>query len=43
MARKRRSVSERAYAERIGRSRVSVQDMKRKGKLVLHADGSIDP
>jgi transposase len=43
MARKRKGVSEREYAERIGRSRVAVQDMKRKKKLVMHADGSIDP
>ena len=42
MAGKRKGLSERAYAERIGRSRVAVQDMKRKNKLVLFGDGSID-
>ena len=43
MARQRKGMSEREYAERIGRSRVSVQDMKRKNRIVLHPDGSIDP
>ena len=39
---KRDGLSEREYAERIGKSRPAVQEMKRTGKLVLFPDGSID-
>lgn len=35
-------LSERQYAEQIGRSRPAVQKMKRAGKLVLFPDGSIN-
>ncbi|WP_424931905.1 hypothetical protein [Amaricoccus macauensis] len=35
-------MSERQYAERIGLSRGAIQKAKAAGRLVLHADGSID-
>lgn len=37
-----RGMSERAYARHIGKSRGSVQKLRAMGRLVLHADGSID-
>lgn len=37
-----RGMSERAYARHIGKSRGSVQKLRATGRLVLHADGSID-
>jgi hypothetical protein len=36
-------MSERDYAARVGRSRGAIQKAKSAGRLVLHADGSIDP
>ena len=39
---KRQGLSERAYADRIGRSRSAVQADRRVGRLVLFDDGSID-
>lgn len=38
-----KGMSERQYAARIGMSRGAVQKAKAAGRLVLHADGSIDP
>jgi hypothetical protein len=35
-------MSERTYAERIGLPRGAIQKAKAAGRLVLHADGSID-
>ena len=35
-------MSERGYAARVGLSRGAVQKAKEAGRLVLHADGSID-
>ena len=36
-------MSERQYAAYVGLSRGAIQKAKRTGRLVLHADGSIDP
>lgn len=36
-------MSEREYARRAGLSRGAIQAAKRSGRLVLFADGSIDP
>ncbi|MEJ5234127.1 MAG: hypothetical protein WHV64_18155 [Geminicoccaceae bacterium] len=36
-------MSEREYARRVGLSRGAIQKAKRSGRLVLFADGSIDP
>jgi hypothetical protein len=36
-------MSEREYAARAGLSRGAIQKAKAAGRLVLHADGSIDP
>ncbi|KNX40684.1 hypothetical protein ROE7235_03911 [Roseibaca ekhonensis] len=36
-------LSERQYAARVGLSRGAIQKAKAAGRLVLHADGSIDP
>ena len=36
-------MSEREYAARVGLSRGAIQKAKAAGRLVLHADGSIDP
>ncbi|MGC9420093.1 MAG: hypothetical protein ACP5DC_10340 [Halothiobacillaceae bacterium] len=36
-------LSERQYAARVGLSRGAIQKAKDAGRLVLHADGSIDP
>jgi hypothetical protein len=36
-------MSERDYAARAGLSRGAIQKAKAAGRLVLHADGSIDP
>src|SRR6056297_2678923 len=36
-------LSERQYAARVGLSRGAIQKAKTAGRLVLHADGSIDP
>jgi len=35
-------LSERQYASRVGLSRGAIQKAKEAGRLVLHADGSID-
>jgi hypothetical protein len=35
-------LSERHYAARVGLSRGAIQKAKAAGRLVLHADGSID-
>ncbi len=35
-------LSERQYAARVGLSRGAIQKAKATGRLVLHADGSID-
>ena len=35
-------LSERQYAARVGLSRGAIQKAKEAGRLVLHADGSID-
>jgi hypothetical protein len=36
-------MSEREYAARTGCSRGAIQKAKAAGRLILHADGSIDP
>lgn len=39
---KRKGMSQRAYAERIGVSRGLITKMQRQGRLVQHDDGSVD-